>query len=1306
MFIAVANGQHVPVAGRGTVRLLLGSKVVEERDWLHVPALPMRLKSVRLHRRMHPDNSFIATHDECTLAYPSFVIPIDDDEDCVLSCSSALDAIPDFVDSPLTTGLDPVSYGHAFQGKGRRKKASSRQFVPFPQSQAALNALSPEARSLHDRPSSRDVPSEYVPDSAAPAVVRYTNEELHKLFGNRRLDWDLLAKVNQGGTVTDFGETPLSIGNFVNIRKGKRGKKSKIPLPGDTICCDIGYGDGISPGGHRYCLVVVDSGSRNSWCYGLRDLTGHTLCIAFQQLFVDMGNPQHTRRLLCDFDTKLIKGQVKSLMLRRNIRVLSSAPYRQSQNGLVERYWATAVRMARSLLQEANLPKKFWFWAVRRSFELMNMVPMEVGTNPDGTKQHKSPFELYYGQKSDLRTLFPFGCVGYFRRETDSINGSPHHRTKFQAQTFPGIALGRSGESNGIMFYNPETCRFSVSADYKLDSDRQVRTLWPELLNDGGFTLRLVSPTASSGSMHIGDTVLAYLPGPVTQDGERPIRHGVIVATPIPDQSPAFRIEFPDGTFMNTPSDCVMDPSSCVTDDCEFGPDTLESLPEIDSHQEGDPIHPVRPPWLKTGQAVTYSRNGQKLLGLLDLTETHRWAFVQYDNLGVRVTEIPLPDLHFNGQQLVREGVLEIGHANSHPSSSSSNRITNLDNDDVTPEINNLNRGTNRSGLHFRGHANHVSAKNLQRGCPRFLFQALSDRHSPDYAIWLCSYKEEFDGIKSLDTYEVIDEAEYLRLVRLHGIKAIPTMCIHTVKPDDKGMPDRAKSRIVVLGNEEDRIWTKNDLFAPVIMKHSIRCAVSFATSKGRIAKQCDAKNAFCHPDLPEDEVCVVTPPRGCPYSKPGTYWRLRKTLYGLRRSPRHWYQTFKGVLGKLGLTPCAHDPCLFTGTAPDGGTIYFGAYVDDCLYFGTDDATEQWFEQALGAELNIEFMGPLSYYLGVHYEWSYTTDGRLTVHMSQEGYIHKLLEQLAMSGSDNHHPVDSPYRSGYPIDRVPHDGLPPESKPQLVQKYQSVVGGLLWLSLSTRLDITAAVSLLTGYSHNPSQGHLDSAHHVAKYLKGTPDWGIRYTQPLPPDSPNYVYDPSECVRGMVAWPTDGVPRVSSFDRLDVCTDSNWGPQDASHPKDGEMRQEGEVNSLLGSVVTYLGGPLDWSCTREKRCSRSVCESEVKGMDEGVKMVLALRHLFADLPGASHISEATPMLYSDNQGGIFWAQSEAITKKMRHINIREVAVRDAVKFKEITIGHIPGPLNPADAFTKEMRNDAHFRDLRACLMSQRQLSEV
>jgi hypothetical protein len=228
------------------------------------------------------------------------------------------------------------------------------------------------------------------------------------------------------------------------------------------------------------------------------------------------------------------------------------------------------------------------------------------------------------------------------------------------------------------------------------------------------------------------------------------------------------------------------------------------------------------------------------------------------------------------------------------------------------------------------------------------------------------------------------------------------------------------------------------------------------------------------------------------------------------------------------------------------------GTYVDNCAYYGTDDVTESWFQAALGERLKIDFMGDLLYYLGVHYDWQTTKDGRLTVHLSQEGHIYKMLENNNMRSTDSHFPVSTPYRSGTPIDRIPHDGVTPEQKPQLVSSYQSIVGSLNWLSLSTRPDITTAVTLLASHLHNPSNGHLEAAQHVLCYLKGTPDWGLRYTQP---DTTIAEYDPTECVRGNVAWPTDKVPRLNSYDRAYTFTDSNWGPQDASHPKEGELRK-------------------------------------------------------------------------------------------------------------------------------------------------------
>jgi len=101
--------------------------------------------------------------------------------------------------------------------------------------------------------------------------------------------------------------------------------------------------------------------------------------------------------------------------------------------------------------------------------------------------------------------------------------------------------------------------------------------------------------------------------------------------------------------------------------------------------------------------------------------------------------------------------------------------------------------------------ASFVSAINLHRECPPTLLKALADSH-PDREIWLESYQEEKHGIESLDTYRKISLGDYRTLHKKGAPKAIPTMCILTIKKDENLLPLRAKSRIVVLGNHEDRL--------------------------------------------------------------------------------------------------------------------------------------------------------------------------------------------------------------------------------------------------------------------------------------------------------------------------------------------------------------------------------------------------------------------------------------------------------------------------------------------------------------------
>jgi hypothetical protein len=57
------------------------------------------------------------------------------------------------------------------------------------------------------------------------------------------------------------------------------------------------------------------------------------------------------------------------------------------------------------------------------------------------------------------------------------------------------------------------------------------------------------------------------------------------------------------------------------------------------------------------------------------------------------------------------------------------------------------------------------------------------------------------------------------------------------------------------------------------------------------------------------------------------------------------------------------------------------------------------------------------------------------------------------------------------------------------------------------------------------------------------------------------------------------------------------------------------------------------------------------------------------------------------------------SKAARHIELRENSVREWVQDNTLNVVHVPGKVNPADIFTKEMRDGVHFRRLRDSFMS-------
>ena len=159
----------------------------------------------------------------------------------------------------------------------------------------------------------------------------------------------------------------------------------------------------------------------------------------------------------------------------------------------------------------------------------------------------------------------------------------------------------------------------------------------------------------------------------------------------------------------------------------------------------------------------------------------------------------------------------------------------------------------------------HVSAHGLTSLVAPSSLKTHSSLNSTDKSIWDEAYFEEYDGLSSLPTWEVLTEQQFK--VFSKGVKALPSMAIATIKYDSFIHPKRAKYRIVIRGNHDYHTWSKEAIAALVMSQLELRLFTSLAIHHKRYLKNCDVKQAFVQSSIPEGEHYFVKPPVGCPRS-------------------------------------------------------------------------------------------------------------------------------------------------------------------------------------------------------------------------------------------------------------------------------------------------------------------------------------------------------------------------------------------------------------------------------------------------------
>ena len=90
--------------------------------------------------------------------------------------------------------------------------------------------------------------------------------------------------------------------------------------------------------------------------------------------------------------------------------------------------------------------------------------------------------------------------------------------------------------------------------------------------------------------------------------------------------------------------------------------------------------------------------------------------------------------------------------------------------------------------------------------------------------------------------------------------------------------------------------WVYGDSFSPVAKIAYVRLLHSMTAMCSWPLYQLDNKNVFLHSDLTK-EVYMEQPPGFVPQGESGLVCRLRRSLYGLKQSPRAWFGRFSSIV-------------------------------------------------------------------------------------------------------------------------------------------------------------------------------------------------------------------------------------------------------------------------------------------------------------------------------------------------------------------------------------------------------------------------
>jgi hypothetical protein len=354
---------------------------------------------------------------------------------------------------------------------------------------------------------------------------------------------------------------------------------------------------------------------------------------------------------------------------------------------------------------------------------------------------------------------------------------------------------------------------------------------------------------------------------------------------------------------------------------------------------------------------------------------------------------------------------------------------------------------------------------------------AISYKEASDDPQWKQAIDKEIDAWKRLNVFTLKPKTS--------KTKAIPVKWLFGFKENGE-----RKARLVATGCRDPEKYTKDEKRSPTPCQLVFKWFLAILIRFGWSIQQIDIDHAFLNSEI--DCIKYISIPFGFEGDKATQVGLLNKSLYGLQTASTCWNRTLNDFLTKNGFKRSPREECVYVKVISKTITILLLTYVDDILISSSSEKAICETITMFKNRFKIKELGFPKTFIGVNIEK--VTESSILIH--QKDRIASLLNEF---------PFDKNVKPTTPMLNLETWSL---SDGEIVQNYpyRTVIGKLLYLANTTRLDISHSVGLLARAQCNPQPIHFKAISYLLSYLYHNSDDGLLYCKCVPRDSVLKLY--------------------------------------------------------------------------------------------------------------------------------------------------------------------------------------------------------